>query len=564
MTSARRRPTVPVAVSLIVVLLFAWLVPAVPATADAPPRLPDQLVDAAGVLTADQVTEINAALNRLSNSADLQMSVVYVNSFDDLAPADWAHQTEQLNAMGYRDLLLAVAIDTKAYYLGSAEPIDDLSVEQIDKVAESAVGPSVRAGQWARAATDAADELGKPTSRTWIWVLVVIGLILLALLGWFVARRLRSGGDQGTDVSGDANDDVLTVDELSQQPLDSLDPWSSELLTLTDNAVSVSGDELALAEAELGPDAVAQYAAALATAESAVASSFRLRRTLDEQSGISVAERRSLLVEIISMCSDANSALDAVVPSFDSKRSLLTGAADRLDALGDRAEELHDRLGAAADHEAALKRKYGGPVVESIYGNVALAADLVAFAEDSVTQGHEAIAAEAEMRQETVAAIRSAECALDTADKLLEALDDVDQNLELIAKQSTGPEVATAHVAAAESYIDTRRGAIGTVPRTSLSEAERVLSESGPTERAMALATDALALARQDVAAWTHVQGHDGAPVLTGVLVDVVVVPGDEAVPDDLGNGGFSRGGRSPGSFGGADTSGRIGTGGRE
>lgn len=544
--------------------MLALLAPLAPASADAPPRLPDQVVDAAGVLSADQVTEITAALNRLAESSDLHMSVVYVNDFDGKTPADWARETEQLNAMSYRDLLLAVAVTTKEYFLSNAEPIDDLSNKQIQQVADTAVGPSVRASQWARAATDAAGELGKPASRTWIWLVALAVLALLGVLGWLGSKRLRTGRATLRDAPVDPSDDVLTVNELSQQPITALDPWSSELLTLTDNAVSVSGDELALAQAEFGAADVAGFAEALATAESAVASSFRLRRSFDDQSSTATAQRRALLVEIISMCSAANSALDAQVPAFDQRRNLLIDAADRLDALGDRAEELHDRLEAAAAHEAELKRKYGGPVVESIYGNTELATELVAFAEDAVTQGHEAIADAAEMRQETVAAIRSAECALDTVDKLLEALADVGQNLALIANRSEGPEVATAHVAAAESYLDTRRGAIGTVPRTCLSEAERVLAESGPVDRALTLATDALALSRQDVAAWRHAHRSDGAPVLTGVLVDVVVASDAATVPENLGAGGFSSGGRSPGSFGGADTSGRIGTGGRK
>lgn len=564
MISIRRRPPVHVAVSLIVAALLTALTPLASASADAPPRLPDQLVDAAGVLTADQVTEVTAALNRLSESSDLQMSAVYVTDFDGKTPAQWARETERLNAMSYRDLLLAVAVDTKEYYLGSAEPIEDLAGEQIRRVSDSAVGPSVRAGQWARAATDAANELGKPSSRIWIWVLSLIGVALLAGLGWFGSQRLRSRQSALSASPADPTDDLLSVDELSRQPLDALDPWSAESLILTDNAVSVSGDELALAKEEFGADAVTEFAEALATAESAVASSFRLRRTLDDQSATPATERRALLVEIISMCTVANSALDTRVPAFDRLRNLLTGAADRLDALGDRAEELHDRLEDSGAAEADLKRRYGGPVVESIYGNTALATELVAFAEDAVTQGHEAIAAEADMHRETVAAIRSAECALDTAKKLLEAIADVRQNLTLIATLSTGPEVATAHVAAAESFIDTRRGVIGAAPRTCLSEAERVLAEAGPTDRAMALATDALALSRQDVAAWQHTHGDDGAPVLTGVLVDVVIAADAATVPDDLGSGGFSSGGRSPGSFGGADSSGRIGTGGRK
>ncbi|GAC58932.1 hypothetical protein GOHSU_60_00100 [Gordonia hirsuta DSM 44140 = NBRC 16056] len=553
----RPRPVLLAALSLVIALLCA---PAVPAAADSPTRMPEQLVDAAQVLDRRQHSEVTAALARLSDDGDLQLWVIYVRDFGDLSAQEWGQKTEELSELGYRDVLLAISVDDKSYYLGSAEPIEGLPAGALREVAESAAAPAIRDGRWAAAALDTADELHEPSSRLWLWLGGVLVLLVLAAAAAFTMRRRRTA--RAAAQLAEASGEVLTVDELARQPLEVLEPWSSELLVHTDNAVSISGDELTLAVQESGPDAVADYTDALTAAEAAVVAAFRLRRMLDEQSGLAAAERRSLLVEIISMCADANSGLDARAPGFDAVRRLLDQPAPRLDALAERAAAMPDDITAARDDQHILERRFGGPVAESVHGNIDLAIELVQFADDALAQGRDAIADAADLPDQTLAAIRSAECALDTAGRLLDAVTDVRGNLALIGDQSEGSAVATAHVAAAESFIDTRRGAVGTAARTCLSEAERLLSEAGPNERAIALATEALALGRQDVAAWKVGHRDDGAPVLTGVLVDVVISQAEDA-STQLGSGGFSSGGRSPGSFGGADTSGRIGTGGR-
>ncbi|GAA3949212.1 TPM domain-containing protein [Gordonia caeni] len=572
MTLARRRLTALPALSLLAAMLVALLVSA-PAAADVPTQMPAQVVDAADVLTVDQEDEITAAVERLSADRDVQLWVIYVHDFGGMSPGAWARQTEQLSEMSYRDVLLAVAVDDRTFHLGSAEPIDDYPASALQEIAGDTVAPAVRDSRWTEAAMSTVDDLSGTRSRTWLWVTIAVLVVaaLACLLGAYLYRRNRSGQD------GDGDDDDtsdLTVAELTAQPLSVLEPWSTEALLHTDNAVSVSGDELALAEREYGETATAPFRDALNTAESAVATSFRLRRRLDEEPGPTAGERRSLLVQIISMCSDADGALDDRVADFDALRDLLSDAGDRLDALAERADALADRQRGAVGDEASLTERFTGPVVDSVAGNGALAGDLLQFAADSVAQGREAVADRAERRQPTVAAIRSAECALDAAGRLLDALADVGQNLVVIAEVPGGPEVATAYVAAAESFIDTRRGAVGCQARACLSEAERLLDEAQSSadaqeattlsDAATALAEQALALGAQDVAEWRIGQRGDGAAVLTGVLVDAVISPDAQApLPAELGNGGFSSGGRSPGSFGGSDTSGRIGTGGR-
>ncbi|WP_298443173.1 TPM domain-containing protein [Gordonia sp. (in: high G+C Gram-positive bacteria)] len=573
MPPARRRPVALPALSLVLALFFGAL-GAAPARGDAPLQLPagEQVVDSADALTVDQENQVKQAVTKLSADENVQLYVVYVRNFDGKSPAAWAQQTQDLSEMSYRDILLAVSVDDHKFYFGSADAIDDFPASDLRSIADSAIAPAVRDGRWEKAALDTAHDLDRTSSHRWIYLLIAV-LVVLAILAGIVAALYRRSKRRQADDDAEAaiaSDAVLTVDELTSQPIEVLDPWSAEVLTSTDNAVSVSADELALAVEESGDDAVAPFRAALTTAESALAASFRLRRSYDVDAGLGTAERHRLLVEIISMCSDADAALDEQVPAFDRLRDLVTDAGDRLDALADRSARLADRLDDAAEHEAAVTGSSGRAVAQSVAGNVALARELVQFADDSIGQGREA-GTEAG-GPSTVAAIRSAECALDTAGKLLDALADAELNLALVGEATEGSPVATATVSAAESFIDTRRGAVGTQARIRLSEAERLLDAAertdGPEEAAastaaaLAHALEALSLSGRDVEAW-RVSSDDGGPVLTGVLVDAVVSTGPQSAPTEIGRGGFTIGGRTPGSFGGTETSGRIATGGR-
>lgn len=568
MPRARRRVIALPALSLVFALLACLLLPTASAQAEAPAQMPAQVVDVADVLTAAQESEIVEAVDDLAARENLQLWVIYVRDFDGMTPEEWGRQTQQLSELSYRDVLLAVSVTDRKYYFGSAEHIEDLPPNRMNEIARAAVEPAVRDGEWTDAALNASHRLAGVESRRALYA-IIGAVVVIAILGGLIVYFARRNTDLDTD-DGPADGDPLTVEQLTRLPVAALDPWASERLTSTDDAVSVSADELILAEEEFGADRVAAFRTALTTAESAVAAAFALRYEVD-RGGLSPEEQQDRLVQIISICSEADRALDEQAAGFDALRDLVPAAAARLDQLAERSGAVASRLGESSAQESYLADEFDGPIVESVTGNLALARELIQFADDSIEQGREAVADPAEQRRSTVAAIRSAESALDTAAKLLDALTDAAQNLVLLAEDPNALGRATAEVAAAESFIDTRRGAVGAQARTVLSEAERLLHEAHPdrggrgagaADRAAELADEAITLARQDVAAWQESSADDGAPVLTGVLVDAVV-PTTADVPVDLGNGGYSSGGRTPGSFGGSDTSGRIGTGGR-
>ncbi|RII15897.1 hypothetical protein DSC45_16775 [Streptomyces sp. YIM 130001] len=144
---------------------------------------------------------------------------------------------------------------------------------------------------------------------------------------------------------------------------------------------------------------------------------------------------------------------------------------------------------------------------------------------------------------------------------------------------------ARSGIAAAADYITTHRGAVGSVARTRLAEAQRRLErarELGAPDASTALAeaqqADALArqaqqLAEQDVRSYGGPggpfggggmgggRGGSGGAVLGGILLGQIL-----GGMGGRGGGGFGGGGGGfggPGSFGGGGTRGRMGGGGR-
>jgi hypothetical protein len=143
--------------------------------------------------------------------------------------------------------------------------------------------------------------------------------------------------------------------------------------------------------------------------------------------------------------------------------------------------------------------------------------------------------------------------------------------------------VARSAITAAEDFITTRRGGVGTTARTRLAEAERHFRQSiafgqdnpeaAVTEAhdAGALAREARAFAEHDLARFGYgqqdqavtsgcVRGSGGA-VLGGILIDPPSDEGSGGVP----HGGFRLGGfGTPGSFGGIGTRDRHSIGGTD
>ncbi|MGA1837811.1 TPM domain-containing protein [Herbiconiux sp. 11R-BC] len=157
-------------------------------------------------------------------------------------------------------------------------------------------------------------------------------------------------------------------------------------------------------------------------------------------------------------------------------------------------------------------------------------------------------------------ALEAADAPLDAA--LLSARGEQERATRLGAQRDRSIAAAQSEIAAAQAYLQTRRGAVGPDARTRLSEAQRHLDlavsvaisdpESSIREAGMAaqLASRASASAQQDVS-WAQTGGNQGMPTGGGGGGDFTGALLGGIIGGLLGGGGGGRSGGYGGGFGG-------------
>ena len=274
----------------------------------------------------------------------------------------------------------------------------------------------------------------------------------------------------------------------------------------------------------------------------------------------------------------------AAVVSGRAAEDSITQAETMLEAMTRLEGELADATARIPGVRAELSQDLAEArtMGESVAGLVARAEAALAAADQAATGP----------RPDPLGALRLLDEAGSALEEGLEqARADQDKTRKAAAALEQALLTARSAVAAAEDFITTRRGAVGTEARTRLAEAQRHLQLAGgddpvaalrAAQQADALAQQALSLARSDVDRWQgsggpRTGGGGGLGVDLGSLVLGGILSGAFGGEYRRGGGyggGYSRGGgwgggfgggggRSPGSFGGSSTRGRRGGGGR-
>jgi uncharacterized protein YukE len=649
--------------------VVALTVPGI-AAAEPPLRLPSEITDEVGALGGDEPA-VQDALDRLREEDQVQLFVVYVESFDGMNPQDWADETAQLSGLGLQDALLSVAIGDRAYAY-SVDQDFPLSTDELNQIALSDIEPELANSDWAGAAIAAADGYrnaigggGGGFSPLWI----VGGAAVVGGGGYLIYRATRRRQPAGPRGPAEAP----PRDELSGLPTEELAKRASALLIETDDAIRTSEQDVGFAEAEFGAEAVGPFRKTLDEAKGHLAASFQIRQRLDDSQPEDEPTRRAMLIEIIRRCTAADQMLDDKAAEFDRLRDLEAHVDTTLAALPEQARAVSDRIPRTAELLADLQTRYAPSALTSVATDIEEAKERLEFADGEIREAQTALAAN--QRGQAVIGARGAEDAIAQAGTLLDAIEklatdlaqaqdkvasarlDAERDLaEARALVETGGRAAeglSAQVAAAQAalsalddpsvardplaalrrleeadaaldkaladvrdaqqreqraraaldqailaarteisaandFIATRRGAVGSEARTRLAEAQRHLDYAlsiGPTDPATALqhaqhadalAEQATSLARSDVDRWQAPSGMgrrgDGGgmagAVLGGILIDSLLRGGG-----GFGGGGFGGGfggggrrgggGRVPGSFGGSGTRGRRGGGGR-
>lgn len=405
---------------------------AAPAVADDPIRMASRVVD----VTSDQVAagredDLLEAADEVVAATDFDLWTVYVDSFDGMRPVDWANETAVASDADSDVLLLAVAVDDADIGLSVAEdaPITDAQVSDL----EAAVRGEVARGRWVEASFAAADFLvalgedagagsdddgpvaaGGGGGSIWPWL---IGGAVLLVVVVAVARRRRKATGTPEEQQQRERWAGVSLEELGKR--------AGSALVELDNDVRSSANELAFAEAQFGIEATRDFKATLATAQQQLGQAFTIQQQLEQAS--SDEQRRQGLAQILTICEQAEAALDSQTEALAELRALQDRAPALLDELDQRAGELEARVPAARD----VLRQLGAVYPETALATVAKAPDqaqaLVASARQSVAEGRSRV--QADDRGTAVAFARTAEDALQQVAKLLDMVGDAGQTL---------------------------------------------------------------------------------------------------------------------------------------
>ncbi|MCP2635013.1 TPM domain-containing protein [Microbacterium sp. HD4P20] len=462
----------------IAVLGFAAFGPATAASAEEPLDLDgSHVTDTTGTLVDAELDRIHESLDALFDRTGESLSVVVTETFaNPRDPAGWADETAALSGLGAHDVLLAIAIDDRNYAY-SVDSAFALSNDDIDDAVNAALVPALRDDRWADGITAFSSALADRLDPPFPVVPVAIGAVVFAGLGgWIVLRATRPAREAARARREAARDRAERTED------------ANAMLVATDDAIKTSTQELAFAVAQFGDEVSDQFAKALADAHAKVTEAFTLRASLDDVGTDATGQVDETLTRIVSLCEQADAALDDQAAAFEALRDIEKHAPQLVEQLHAQREGIPSRIGAAEASLAALAAAYGSAAVTGSSDSIARARKLVLFLEAELDQASGRLAAG--RAGEAAVDVRAAQQAAGQIDQLLASVETLETSL---------PALSAALTAA----VDDTRADIG--------EAESLAAEG--TEQASRLAP-AVAAARSAIAGASDAAPADALSVV--------------------------------------------------
>ena len=442
-----------------------------PAAAQEPLRLDDPITDDAGVLSADERTQVQTALDELRADQGVQLFVVFETTFDGTSGPDWAAQTAQLSGFGDGDVLLAVATESRDY--GTSIPYAVIGSDD-DQIAleTDEVEPHLADEDWAGAAIAMAD--GLSPSHTGRYVLAgVVGAAALGGGGYAVVRRRQRAAEQA--------EAIRAAGPYPDQSTEQLTARASEGLLAVDEAVRTSQLDLDFARLQYGEAGVAAFVGTVAAARAQLAEAFALRQQLDDEVPEDEPTRRQLLARLLELLQAADDQLDAQAVEFAALRDLEADAPQVLAGLTPRITGLTGRLPAEEERLAQLGRRWAASALAPVTDVPARVREQLAAAEQAVATAQTEL--QAGCTGAAVAPLRTAEDAVAAAQATLDSLAARAQELDTSARAvpAARAEVEAGLVAAAR--VDPADAAGTAEPVTRARDALGVADQlmAGPT-----------------------------------------------------------------------------------
>ncbi len=396
-----------------------------------PGSITDRVTDTAGVLSSAEISQLEEQIQALQAERQQLLYIVLYNG-DGQANSSYAQQIVATRGANTAAFVVDVAGRQAAVSVGA-----EWSGSDEDSLYEAAY-QYLAADDWAGAAGAVAAEADGSGSGSGsgsgdgggLWLGAGGAAVVAAGGGIAWASRRRNKKDQAAQVDSARGIDPADRPALARQSLETLAALAAEELVSTDESIRRGKEELELAVAEFGPERTRKFTAAMNHSTTTLQKAFALQQQLHAQgASLPEAQRRQMLVDIVSSCGQADDALDAQAQEFAQLRNLLVQAPERLDELTQKVVDLRARLPRAGVTLEQLRADYPAPTLRSIADNVELAEAAVAEADKSLTQARAAEARPAGQQGGLVDAIRATEHALEVADRLVGGVENAAANI---------------------------------------------------------------------------------------------------------------------------------------
>ena len=414
--------------------------------------LQDKVTDEAGALSAEEKSQLEQKITQLQKD---ERRTLFVYITDELGTDPETFAAAAVKDKGPNSAVYALSINDRKMGVQTGKDwpkgrLDQMYDAAYDKLASDEYGAS------ALALADAA--LGNsPTSNSsdssgLAWLGGGAAAIVAAGGGIMYYSRRNTKKNNAQTLESAREIAPGDTDQLNRLPLETLDQLAQEELVSTDESIRRGKEELNIALSEFGPERVRPFTKAMNHSTSTLQKAFHLRQRLDDAVPESPAERRQMLVEIVSSCGQADDALDAQAEEFAKMRDLLIHSDEKLDELTQRTVGLRARLPEAESTLAGLKGNYDENVLSPIVDNPELAAASLDEAEKLLDKARKVQEQPAGQQGPLVGLIRDIEHACEMTDRLISGVENAEENI------ATARGNLEALIAEVEGEIDEARG----------------------------------------------------------------------------------------------------------
>lgn len=400
------------------------------AVAQGTATIQDKVTDEAGALSAEEKSQLEQKITQLQKDEHLTL-FVYITDELGTDPESFAGQA--VKDKGPNSAVYALSINDRKMGVQTGKDwpqgrLDQMYDAAYDKLASDEYGASAVALADAALGNSASNNSASDSSGL-AWLGGGAAAIVAAGGGIMYYSRRATKKNNALTLESAREISPSDTDQLNRLPLETLDQLAQEELVSTDESIRRGKEELNIALSEFGPERVRPFTKAMNHSTSTLQKAFHLRQRLDDAVPESPAERRQMLVEIVSSCGQADDALDAQAEEFAKMRDLLIHSDEKLDELTQRTVGLRARLPEAESTLAGLKSNYDENVLSSIADNPELAAASLDEAEKLLDKARGVQSQPAGQQGPLVGLIRDIEHACEMTDRLISGVENAEENI---------------------------------------------------------------------------------------------------------------------------------------